>query len=42
MFKLFYYTANVLQPRRAYQGWKRRRFNIRRVDDPGEAARSLL
>src|SRR5574343_206660 len=34
MFKLFYYTANVLHPRRAYQGWKRRRFNIRRVDDP--------
>jgi flavin-dependent dehydrogenase len=38
MFKLFYYTANVLQPRRAYQGWKRRRFNIRRVDDPAVRA----
>ena len=34
LFKLIYYFANVVQPRRAYLGWKRRRFNIRRVDDP--------
>jgi flavin-dependent dehydrogenase len=34
MFKLLYYIANVIQPKRAYMGWKRRRFNIRRVDDP--------
>ncbi len=34
LFKLIYYLANVVQPRRAYLGWKRRRFNIRRVDDP--------
>lgn len=34
MFKLLYYIANLVQPRRAYMGWKRRRFNIRRVDDP--------
>ncbi|KAB2924217.1 MAG: NAD(P)/FAD-dependent oxidoreductase [Dechloromonas sp.] len=34
MFKLLYYIANIIQPRRAFMGWKRRRFNIRRVDDP--------
>lgn len=34
MFKLLYYIANIVQPRRAFIGWKRRRFNIRRVDDP--------
>ena len=34
MFKLLYYIANIIQPKRAYMGWKRRRFNIRRVDDP--------
>jgi flavin-dependent dehydrogenase len=34
MFKLLYYIANVIQPKRAFMGWKRRRFNIRRVDDP--------
>lgn len=34
MFKLLYYIANIVQPKRAYMGWKRRRFNIRRVDDP--------
>jgi flavin-dependent dehydrogenase len=34
MFKLLYYTANIIQPKRAFMGWKRRRFNIRRVDDP--------
>jgi hypothetical protein len=33
MFKLLYYIANVIQPRRAFMGWKRRRFNIRKVDD---------
>ena len=32
-FKMLYYIANILQPRRAYQGWKQRRFNIRKVDD---------
>jgi 2-polyprenyl-6-methoxyphenol hydroxylase-like FAD-dependent oxidoreductase len=32
-FKLLYYIANVIQPRRAYMGWKRRRFNIRQVAD---------
>lgn len=34
MFKFLYYFANVLQPRRAWMGWKQRRFNIRPVDDP--------
>ena len=34
MFKLLYYFANIIQPKRAFMGWKRRRFNIRRVDDP--------
>jgi flavin-dependent dehydrogenase len=34
MFKFLYYMANLTQPRRAFMGWKRRRFNIRRVDDP--------
>ncbi len=34
MFKLLYYVANIIQPKRAFMGWKRRRFNIRRVDDP--------
>lgn len=34
MFKLLYYLANIFQPKRAYMAWKRRRFNIRRVDDP--------
>ena len=33
MFKLLYYIANMIQPKRAFLGWKRRRFNIRRVDD---------
>jgi flavin-dependent dehydrogenase len=33
MFKVLYYIANIIQPRRAFTGWKRRRFNIRRVDD---------
>ena len=33
IFKALYYCANILQPRRAFLGWKRRRFNIRKVDD---------
>jgi flavin-dependent dehydrogenase len=33
MFKLIYYIANITQPKRAFMGWKRRRFNIRKVDD---------
>ena len=33
MFKVLYYTANLIQPRRAFQAWKRRRFNIRKVDE---------
>jgi len=33
MFKTLYYLANIFQPKRAFMGWKRRRFNIRRVDD---------
>jgi flavin-dependent dehydrogenase len=37
-FKFLYYTANVLQPRRAFHSWQRRRFNIRRVDDPALGA----
>lgn len=32
-FKALYYAANILQPRRAFLAWKRRRFNIRKVDD---------
>jgi flavin-dependent dehydrogenase len=35
MFKFLYYTASLIQPRRAFMGWKRRRFNIRRVDETG-------
>lgn len=33
-FKALYYSANILQPRRAFGAWRRRRSNIRRVDDP--------
>jgi len=33
LFKFLYYTANILQPKRAFMGWKRRRFNIRKVDE---------
>ena len=29
-FKMLYYIANILQPKRAFMGWKRRKFNIRR------------
>jgi hypothetical protein len=32
-FKTLYYSANLLQPRRAFAAWKQRRHNIRRVDD---------
>ncbi|MNU01412.1 hypothetical protein D3C72_2448090 [compost metagenome] len=32
-FKAMYYTANILQPRRAFQAWRRRQINIRAVDD---------
>lgn len=33
VFKFLYYVANIMQPKRAYMGWKRRKFNIRKVDD---------
>ena len=33
IFKCLYYTANITQPRRAYMAWRKRRFNIRKVDD---------
>ena len=33
IFKLMYYGANILQPRRAFMAWRQRRFNIRVVDD---------
>ncbi|MDP2066154.1 MAG: NAD(P)/FAD-dependent oxidoreductase [Burkholderiaceae bacterium] len=33
-FKLLYYGANVLQPRRAFNAWKQHRLNIRKVDAP--------
>jgi hypothetical protein len=32
-FKIIYYLANIMQPRKAFMGWKRRKFNIRKVDD---------
>lgn len=35
VFKGLYYTANLLQPRRAWRAWKKRRHNIRKVDDAG-------
>jgi 2-polyprenyl-6-methoxyphenol hydroxylase-like FAD-dependent oxidoreductase len=35
IFKVLYYSANLMQPRRAFMAWKQRRFNIRKVDDPG-------
>jgi hypothetical protein len=34
VFKAMYYIANITQPRRAFKAWQRRRFNIRKVDDP--------
>ena len=33
-FKAIYYAGNIVQPRRAYAAWQRRRNNIRPVDDP--------
>lgn len=33
IFKAIYYLANIVQPRVALRGWRRRRFNIRKVDD---------
>jgi flavin-dependent dehydrogenase len=33
ILKLLYYIANVIQPKMALMGWKRRRANIRPVDD---------
>ena len=33
MFKMLYYGANLMQPRRAFMAWKQRQLNIRRVDD---------
>ncbi|MFA5682425.1 MAG: NAD(P)/FAD-dependent oxidoreductase [Hydrogenophaga sp.] len=35
IFKCLYYLANITQPRRAYMAWRKRRFNIRKVDNPG-------
>jgi flavin-dependent dehydrogenase len=40
IFKALYYLANIVQPRRAFMAWKRRRFNIRRVDDPAVSGAS--
>ncbi len=34
LFKMLYYGANLVQPKRAWQAWRRRRVNIRQVDDP--------
>jgi flavin-dependent dehydrogenase len=34
MFKVLYYIANLIQPKRAFMGWKRRTFNIRPVEVP--------
>ncbi|MBP9905309.1 MAG: tryptophan 7-halogenase [Rhodoferax sp.] len=33
VFKMLYYSANILQPKRAFMAWQQRRFNIRKVDD---------
>ena len=33
VFKAIYYAGNILQPRRAFSAWQRRRHNIRPVDD---------
>ncbi len=33
VFKGLYYFANLIQPKRAFMGWKRRKFNIRKVDE---------
>ena len=32
--KMLYYGANLVQPKRAWQAWRRRQVNIRQVDDP--------
>lgn len=34
MFKLLYYFSNIIHPKRAFMGWKRRHFNIRPVEVP--------
>lgn len=34
LFKMLYYGANLVQPKRAWQAWRRRQVNIRQVDDP--------
>ncbi|MFP8780927.1 NAD(P)/FAD-dependent oxidoreductase [Hydrogenophaga sp. RWCD_12] len=34
VFKTMYYVANIAQPKRAFMAWQKRRFNIRKVDDP--------
>lgn len=34
MFKVLYYIASIIQPKRAYLGWKQRHFNIRPVEVP--------
>lgn len=33
IFKVMYYIANMMQPRRAFMAWKQRQSNIRNVDD---------
>jgi flavin-dependent dehydrogenase len=33
IFKVIYYSANLVQPRRAYSAWRKRRANIRPVED---------
>lgn len=38
VFKGLYYLANIFQPKRAFMGWKQRRFNIRHIDDPALTA----
>jgi flavin-dependent dehydrogenase len=32
-FKALYFAANILQPRRAFAAWRKRRFNIRPADE---------
>lgn len=32
IFKALYYAANLFQPKRAFMAWRRRQFNIRKVD----------
>ena len=33
IFKAMYYTANLMQPRRAFAAWRKRRQNVRPADD---------